>query len=192
MKSMPHRPDLILASQWRQIVNGAIDTAIISTDASGAVASWNRGAELILGWSEGEMLGKTLDRIFAEEGQFAREMLDAIHNGRGGGDEGWRIRKDNSRFWAVGELTPIHDECGRVLGFIKILRDRTSQRAAEQNLRDEHHALEILNRAISALSLESDREKVVQIVTDAGVEMSAAELGAFFYTVLDEKGETLL
>jgi PAS domain S-box-containing protein len=192
MISMSHRPDLILASQWRQIVNGAIDTAIISTDANGAVASWNRGAELILGWSEGEMLGKTLDRIFTEEGQFAREMLDAVRTGRGGGDEGWRIRKDNSRFWAVGELTPIHDDGSRVLGFIKILRDRTLQRSAEQNLRDEHHALEILNRAVSALSLESDRKKVVQIVTDAGVEMSAAELGAFFYTVLDEKGETLL
>jgi PAS domain S-box-containing protein len=192
MNSTTHRPDLILASQWRQIVNGAIDTAIISTDSGGFVTSWSRGAELILGWSEEEMLGQTLDRIFTEPGQFAREMLDAAHTGRGGGEEGWRIRKDDSRFWAAGELTPIRDDRREVLGFIKILRDRTAQRAAEQNLRDEHHALEILNRTISMLSLESDRKQVVQLVTDAGVELTAAEFGAFFYSNVNEKGESLL
>src|SRR6202000_283808 len=95
MTSPSLRPDQILASQWRQIVNGAIDTAIISTDTAGAITSWNRGAELILGWSEEEMLGQTLDRIFTEPGQFAKEVADAISGGRGGGEEGWRIRKDD-------------------------------------------------------------------------------------------------
>src|ERR1700761_7205500 len=192
MKSTSLRPELILASQWRQIVNSAIDTAIISTDSDGRVTSWNRGAELILGWSEEEMLGQTLERVFTDEGQFAREMLDAVHTGRGGGEEGWRKRKDGSRFWAVGELTPIWDDDREVLGFIKILRDRTSQRAAEQNLRDEHHALEILNRALSAISLENDTKRLVQIVTDAGVELTSAEFGAFFYNVVNEKGESYL
>jgi PAS domain S-box-containing protein len=192
MKSTSHRPDLILASQWRQIVNGAIDTAIISTDSAGCVTSWNRGAQLILGWSEEEMLGQTLDRIFTEEGQFAREMLDAVHTGRGGGEEGWRIRKDGSRFWAVGELTPIRQDGREARGFIKILRDRTSQRDAEQNLRDEHRALEILNRALSTISLEDDTKRLVQIVTDAGVELTGAEFGAFFYNIANEKGESYL
>lgn len=193
----PHRrPDLILASQWRQIVNGAIDTAIISTDAQGCVTSWNRGAELILGWPEDEMLGANLERIFTDEqraqGQFAGEMRDALRSGRGGGEEGWRVRKDGTRFWAVGELTPIFDADKRVFGFTKILRDRTAQRQAEQTLRDEHRALEILNRAVSAMSLESDRQKVVQLVTDAGVALSGAEFGAFFYNVINDKGESYL
>src|SRR3984885_2443851 len=192
MKSSSQRPELILASQWRQIVNGAIDTAIISTDSNGCVTSWNRGAELILGWSEDEMLGQTLDCVFPQEGQFGREMLDAVDTGPGGGEEGWRIRKDGSRFWAVGELTPIRQEGREALGFIKILRDRTSQRAAEQNLRDEHHALEILNRALSAISVENDSKRVVQIVTDAGVELTSAEFGAFFYNLVDERGESYL
>ena len=192
MKSTSLRPELILASQWRQIVNSAIDTAIISTDSDGRVTSWNRGAELILGWSEEEMLGRTLDPVFTDEEQFAREMHDAVHSGRGGGEEGWRKRKDGSRFWAVGELTPIWDDRQEILGFIKILRDRTSQRDAEQNLRDEHHALEILNRALSAISLEDDTKKLVQIVTDAGVELSSAEFGAFFYNLVNEKGESYL
>jgi signal transduction histidine kinase/CheY-like chemotaxis protein len=133
-----------------------------------------------------------LERVFTEEGQFAREMLDAIHTGRGGGEEGWRIRKDGSRFWAVGELTPIRQDGRDTLGFIKILRDRTSQRDAEQNLRDEHHALEILNRALSAISLENDTKRLVQIVTDAGVELTSAEFGAFFYNVTNDKGESYL
>jgi PAS domain S-box-containing protein len=190
------RPEAILASQWRQIVNSAIDTAIISTDTEGFVTSWNRGAELILGWAEEEMLGATLERIFTEEQraqqQLGGERQDALRTGRGGGEEGWRLRKDGTRFWAVGELTPIRYGNGEVLGFTKILRDRTAQRETEQAIRDEFRALEILNRAVSALSLESDRHRVVQIVTDAGVELSGAEFGAFFYNVTNDKGESYL
>src|ERR1700722_20047651 len=97
--------------EWRQIVDGATDTAIISTNLKGEVVSWNLGAERLLGWAEQEMVGHTLDRVFTPEGrqndEFAREMADAISSGRGGGEEGWRVRKDGSRFWGVGELAPI-------------------------------------------------------------------------------------
>jgi len=183
----------ITASQWRQIVNGATDTAIISTDQRGRVTSWNSGAARILGWSEAEMLGETLSRIFTQEDrheQLAREMADAVAHGRGGGDEGWRIRKDGSRFWAAGELTPIRDKASRVVGFIKILRDRTAQRQAEEDIREERRALEVLNRAGSALAAETDLQRLVQTVTDAGVELIGAEFGAFFYNVLDSRGES--
>src|SRR6201746_2185453 len=115
------------AFEWRQIVDGATDTAIISTNRNGEVTSWNSGAERILGWTEKEMVGVTLDRVFTPEGrqngEFAREMADAISKGRGGGEEGWRVRKDGSRFWAVGELAPIRTREGAIAGFIKILRD---------------------------------------------------------------------
>jgi PAS domain S-box-containing protein len=182
----------IAAWQWRQIVNGATDTAIITTDHRGAVTSWNKGATNILGWSEAEMLGKSLSRIFADENQQAqldREIKDAISVGRGGGEEGWRLRKDSSRFWAVGELSPIRDGA-EVVGFIKILRDRTAQRDAEEIIKEERHALEVLNRAGSALSKETDLHKLVQIVTDAGVELSGAEFGAFFYNLINDAGES--
>jgi PAS domain S-box-containing protein len=116
------------AFQWRQIVDGATDTAIISTNRNGEVTSWSSGAERILGWTEREMVGFSLDRVFTpedqEKGQFAREMADAISKGLGGGEEGWRVRKDGSRFWGVGELTPIRSRDGAITGFIKILRDR--------------------------------------------------------------------
>ena len=182
------------AFEWRQIVDGAVDTAIISTNLNGGVTSWNSGAERIFGWTETEMVGRTLDRIFTEEGrergQFAREMSDAVSTGRGGGEEGWRVRKDGSHFWAVGELTPIRTRDGAIAGFIKILRDRTAQRQAEEEIRQDRQVLEILNRAGSALARETDRHRLVQIVTDAGVELTGAQFGAFFYNVVNDRGES--
>jgi len=179
-------------SAWRQIVDGAVDTAIISTDLDGRVTTWSAGAHRILGWTEGEMRGHLLDRIFVEAdrrgGRLATEMADALAHGRGGGDEGWRLRKDGTPIWAAGELSPIRDESGRPVGFVKILRDRTAQRHIEEALADERHALEVLNRAGSALALEPDMQRVVQVVCDAGVALTGAEFGAFFYTVPDPAG----
>jgi len=182
------------AFEWRQIVDGAADTAIISTNHNGEVTSWNLGAESLLGWTEAEMVGFKLDRIFTPEGQangeLALEMADAISKGRGGGEEGWRVRKDGSRLWAVGELTPILSRDGGIVGFTKILRDRTVQRHAEEEVRQDRRTLEVLNRTASALAIETDRHRLVQIVTDAGVELTDAQFGAFFYNVVDEKGES--
>ena len=182
------------ALPWRQIVDGAIDTAIISTNREGEVMSWNLGARRILGWPEEEMLGLTLDRIFTPEGQqrqaFAHEMQDAITKGRGGGEEGWRVRKDGSPFWAVGELTSIRNDVGVIVGFIKILRDRTAQRQIEEEIRQDRRALAVLNRTGSALALETDRQRLVQTVTDAGVELTGAEFGAFFNNLVNEAGES--
>ena len=189
-------PSSITAAQWRQIVDSALDTAIVSTDRAGRVTSWSRGAERLLGWPETEMLGKTLERLFdaAEDAttRLSSEMADAVTTGRGGGEEGWRMRRDGTRFWASGEMSPIRDEGGEVVGFIKILRDRTRSRRAELALAEERSALEILNRAGSALALENDLHRVVQIVTDAGVELTGAEFGAFFYNVVDAAGESYM
>jgi signal transduction histidine kinase/CheY-like chemotaxis protein len=72
---------------------------------------------------------------------------------------------------------------------VKVLRDRSTQRAAEEAVVEERRALEVLNRAGSQLAVETDLHRLVQIVTDAGVELSGAEFGAFFYNVLDDRGE---
>lgn len=184
----------ITAPQWEQIVNGATDTAIISTDTNCIVTSWNSGAHRILGWTEQEMLGQSLDLLFVDEDKdlLKREVADALTHGRGGGEEGWRVRKDGTRFWAVGELSPIKEAGGLLIGFVKILRDRTSQRRAEDEIRQERRALEILNRAGSALAVETDLPRLVQIVTDAGVELTGAEFGAFFYNVQNDHGESYM
>jgi PAS domain S-box-containing protein len=185
----------ISAGEWRQIVESAVETAIISTDVDGRVTSWNEGAHRILGWTADEMIGQSLERLFPEGGGVSAlkaEMADAIARGRGGGEEGSRVRKDGSRIWAAGEMTPIWDDDRRVVGFTKILRDRSSRREAEQAIMEERRALEILNRAGSALAAQNDLQQLVQIVTDAGVELTGAEFGAFFYNVENDSGESYM
>jgi PAS domain S-box-containing protein len=192
---MPTGSNPITADEWRQIVDSAIETAIISTDLEGRVTSWNQGAQLILGWSAAEMIGQTLERLFPENrgsDALKREMADALSRGRGGGEEGWRVRRDESMLWAAGEMTPIRDFDGEVVGFTKILRDRSAKREAEQALLEERRALEVLNRAGSALAAENNLENLIQIVTDAGIELTGAEFGAFFYNVEDEAGASYM
>lgn len=185
----------ISADEWRQIVDSAVGTAIITTDLEGRVTSWNAGASRMLGWSAADVLGETLERLFPRgEGAAAlrQEMNDALTMGRGGGTEGWRIRRDGSPIWAVGEMSPIRDQTGTVIGFTKILRDRTEERAAEEAIAAERRALEILNRAGAALAARTNLQELVQIVTDAGVELTGAQFGAFFYNVENEAGESYM
>jgi PAS domain S-box-containing protein len=112
------RPEAISAGEWRQIVQSATETAIITTDHEGRVTSWSEGARQILGWTEEEMLGRSLDCLFSDPDQLRRELRDAAANGRGGGEEGWRLRKDGSVVWAAGEMHPIHGEDGRITGCV--------------------------------------------------------------------------
>lgn len=113
------------------IVQSAIDYAIISMDLDGLVTSWNEGARRILGWSAEEMVGKPATAFFIQEdrehGVPQREMTSALSVGRGS-DERWHLRKDGTTFWASGEMMALRAEDDIVIGFIKILRDRTQER----------------------------------------------------------------
>lgn len=121
----------------RFILESATDYAIISMDREGVVTSWNAGAEAILGWTEEEMCGQPCDRFFTPEDRDAhvpaREMATALETGRGK-DERWHLRKDGACFWANGEMMPLTDDADRLLGFIKILRDRTEQHLERKRL----------------------------------------------------------
>lgn len=126
--------------RYRDIIESAVDFAIIATETDGVITDWNTGAEKVLGWSAHEICGQTLDRFFTPEDRAADrpaiEMKLALADGRAA-DERWRMRKDGSRFWASGEMMPLTDDDGAHLGFIKILRDRTEQQdAAAAHLAD--------------------------------------------------------
>jgi PAS domain S-box-containing protein len=126
----------------RQILDSAIDYAIIAIDPRGLITRWNEGAARIFGWSEAEMLGRTLERIFTPEDVAAerldKEMRAALRTGRGG-DERWHIRRNGERFWALGEMTTLRGQDDAIVGFVKVLRDRTEQRLAEE-ARDRNEA----------------------------------------------------
>lgn len=178
-----------------QVLDSAVDTGIIALDARGRVRSWSVGAERLLGWMEADMLGQTLQRLFTEEdlaaGTLTAEMEAAKNQGRGA-QEGWRLRSDGQRIWAIGEMSPIRQRGGPIEGFVNIIRDRTHWKTAEEARIEETRVLSILQRAGAALTREPALRGLVQTVTDAGVELTGAQFGAFFYNVEDDAGESYM
>ncbi len=178
-----------------RVFHSAVDTGFIILDADGRVQSWSAGAERLLGWTEAEMAGQTLERLFTAEDlaadHLAAEMDDAVCLGRGG-QEGWRVCKDGSRLWAIGEMSPMRQIDGALAGFVKIVRDRTDWKQAEDARIEETRVLSILLRTSAALTREPDLDQLVQTVTDAGVELTGAQFGAFFYNVENEAGESYM
>ena len=129
--------------RYRLILENALEYAVFTVDPEGHVTTWNAGARRLLGYEESEILGCRLDFIFTSEdranGMLDLEMSRALAGGRWQAD-GWRLRKDGTPFWASGLLMPLQSEDGRHLGFLKILRDRTQHKRAE----DQAHETEIL------------------------------------------------
>ena len=128
----------------RQILDSAIDYAIVATDLTGRITRWNEGARRILGWTEAEMLGEPADRFFTPEdvaaGRVLFEMTAALESGAGA-DERWHLRKGGERFWASGEMTVLRDSAGAAVGFVKVLRDRTEEHRAEAALAEAERRL---------------------------------------------------
>jgi PAS domain S-box-containing protein len=120
--------------RYRLLVDSAVDYAIVACDLEGRITSWNKGAEHLLGWTEREMLGQKVHRLFTpedcEKGVVEKELETAARDGRAV-DERWHLRKDGQRFWASGELMPIRQEQGQLEGYLKILRDQTPAKLAE-------------------------------------------------------------
>ena len=122
----------------RQVVESAIDFAIFSTDPDGRVVTWNSGAEAVFGWPEGEIVGQLSSVLFTPEdravGTCDKELATAAATGRAS-DERWHVRKDGTRFFASGVVTPIRGPDGRVDGFTKVARDVTERQVMEDALR---------------------------------------------------------
>ncbi|MEJ0015809.1 MAG: PAS domain S-box protein [Acetobacteraceae bacterium] len=124
--------------RFRVLVEGVTDYAIFMLDPDGYVVNWNPGAERLKGYSAPEILGQHFSRFYSEEDRAAglpeKFTAQAVTTGKFEG-EGWRVRKDGSRFWANVVLHAIRDPGGRLLGFAKVTRDLTERRAAEEQLR---------------------------------------------------------
>ena len=122
----------------RLFIEGAPDYAIFVLDPQGRVATWNLGAERMKGYKADEIIGKELSTFYtpaeAAGGKAEYELRTAAEKGRYQ-EEGWRVRKDGSRFWASVTLVPIRDHAGKLLGFGKITRDLTERRQSEQRYR---------------------------------------------------------
>src|SRR5438477_557158 len=195
------------ANLYQLLVESVTDYAIFVLDSGGNIRSWNPGAKRLKGYSESEILGKHFSIFYTEEdanaGKPARELEAATQSGRVE-DEGWRVRKDGTCFWANVIITALRDEHRTLLGFAKITRDLTARRNAEEQARvlvaetaareeSERHAerlaqlseelqqqaLELEAQTEEAQSLaeelEQTNEKLQQQAAEAEVARAAAE-----------------
>jgi len=155
--------------RFRQLVDGAHDYAIVMLDAHGRVTSWNKGAQRLKGYTADEIEGQYYSRFHPEDavrvGVPEKELAEAAAEGRFE-HEGWRVRKDGSRFWASVIITALRDEAGLLRGFSKITRDITERKQAEDEIR----------------TLNADLECRVQQRTRE-LEAANKELEAFSFSV---------
>ena len=122
---------------FRLLVGGVTDYALYMLDPTGIVTNWNAGGQRIKGYRPGEIIGQHFSRFYSAAdqaaGRPARALQLAVENGRYE-EDGWRVRKDGTFFWASVVIDPIRDEDGKLLGFAKITRDISERREAQLNL----------------------------------------------------------
>jgi PAS domain S-box-containing protein len=159
--------------RFRLIVEGAKEYALLMLDPQGLIVSWNAGAERLKGYRAEEIVGQHFSRFYPPEdvkaGKPERALQQAVADGRWE-DEGWRVRKDGSRFWANVVMTALHDAQGTPLGFTKLTRDLTERRRAEGIHRQNEERLRLMVDSVKDYAIIMlDREGRV-ISWNAGAE----------------------
>jgi len=151
------RPDRHIASltdegRYRLLVEAVTDYAIYMLDASGIVTTWNPGAQRFKGYAANEIIGQHFSRFYTEDDRKTGLPNRALETAEREGKfeaEGWRVRKDGSRFWAYVVIDPIRDRSGQIIGFAKITRDLTERKAAEQVLHRSEEQFRLLVQGVS-------------------------------------------
>jgi PAS domain S-box-containing protein len=130
--------------QFRLLVQGVTDYAIFLLDKDGFVSNWNPGAQRIKGYLPEEIVGRHFSRFYTEEDRALGMPRTALETARTEGrfeKEGWRVRKDGSRFWAHVLIDPVRGDDGELLGYAKVTRDITERREAQRKLENAREAL---------------------------------------------------
>ena len=160
-------------ASFELLVRSVRDYAIFMLDPLGRIASWNEGAERIKGYSADEILGKSFSTFYADEavqsGFPQYELERAKQDGRFE-DEGWRLRKDGSRFWANVIISALRGPDGQLLGFAKVTRDLTARREAEEQGR------RLWAEQVAHVAAAARSEELAQL--NAKLETQAVELEA--------------
>jgi len=135
------------AGRLRQFISSVTDYAIYMLTPDGTVASWNAGAQRFKGYTREEIIGEHFSRFYTEEDRATRLPWRALQIAQQEGKfeaEGWRVRKDGTRFWASVVIDPIKDDAGNLLGFAKVTRDITDKKLTQDALRASEERFRIL------------------------------------------------
>jgi PAS domain S-box-containing protein len=175
--------DLPAAARLELLVDAVTDYAIYLLDRDGTIRTWNAGAERITGYRAAEITGQHFSLFFTPEDRAAdapgQILAQASRTGRVE-QEGWRIRKDGSRFWAAAVVQPVRDAQGRAVGFANITHDTTGPRQAQQALYDSERRFRLLVQAVKDCAIYMLDPSGVIVNWNAGAERlkgySAAEI----------------
>ena len=145
------------------LVEAVTDYAIYMLDPSGIITSWNPGARRFKGYEEFEIIGEHFSRFYTEEDrktELPRRALETAEREGKFESEGWRVRKDGSRFWAYVIIDPIRDSDGKLVGFAKVTRDLTERRAAEAELRRSQEQFRLLVQGVTDYAIWKEWSRV--------------------------------
>jgi PAS domain S-box-containing protein len=138
--------------RYRLLVDAVTDYAIYMLDPTGVVSSWNPGARRFKGYEPNEIVGQHFSRFYTDEDRASGLPQHALKTATTEGrfeHEGWRVRKDGSRFWAHVIIDPIRDPSGKILGFAKVTRDLSERKAAEEELKRSEERFRLLVQGVT-------------------------------------------
>ena len=138
--------------RYRLLIEAVTDYAIYMLDAQGIVSSWNPGAQRFKGYAASEIVGQHFSRFYSEEDRNSGLPARALETARREGkfeSEGWRVRKDGTRFWAYVVIDPIRAPSGAVVGYAKITRDLTERKKAEAVLKSSEEQFRLLVQGVT-------------------------------------------
>ncbi len=143
--------------RYHKMIAEVQDYAIIMLNRVGDIEEWNNGAETIKGYKAKEILGKNFRIFYTEEDRQQKlpEMLLDLAARKGRAQhEGWRVRKDRTKFWGSVTITALHNSDNHIIGFSKVTRDLTERKIAEDNLRSKNYELEEMNKELGIMNKE--------------------------------------
>lgn len=143
--------------RYHKMIDEVQDYAIVMLSPAGDVLNWNSGASMIKGYSSAEILGKNFRIFYSKEdrdAQLPEQLLESARTNGRVSHEGWRVRKDGSRFWGSVVITALHGADESIIGFSKVTRDLTERRLAEEALRASAAQLDLKNKTLERLNSE--------------------------------------